>query len=480
MIAEEDPGCFGQVREVLTGGDVVSPTAVQRVLQACPHVRVRSLYGPTEITLCATQHLMTPATPPGTSVPIGRPMDNTRTYVLDNALRPVPAGVAGELYIAGTGLAHGYVNQPATTAERFVPDPFGPPGTRMYRTGDLARWNTNGTLEHLGRTDTQVKVRGFRIEPGEIEAVLTAHDAVAQAAVLVREDQPGEKRLVGYVVPTDAQAGVDTAQALRTVRNRLPDYMVPTALITLDRLPLTPNGKLDRNALPAPDHTPSTTGRAPRTPREQTLCTLFADVLATPNVSIDDSFFDLGGDSIVSIQLVARARAAGLVFTPRDVFERKTVEALALVATDIGATAPSGDADQALGTVVPTPIMHQLRERGGPVERFSQGVLLQVPERLGLDNLIVAVQAVLDHHDALRAGLVEREGDAWELEIPAAGAVRAAECVQRVDVSGLADDALSKVVATEAESARERLSPRSGRWFRPCGSTPAPRRPGGC
>ncbi|MEU5032466.1 amino acid adenylation domain-containing protein [Streptomyces milbemycinicus] len=470
VIAEEDPGCFGQVQEVLTGGDVVSPTAVQRVLQACPHVRVRSLYGPTEITLCATQHLMTPATPPGTSVPIGRPMDNTRAYVLDNALRPVPPGVAGELYIAGTGLAHGYINQPATTAERFLPDPFGPPGTRMYRTGDLARWNTDGTLEHLGRTDAQVKVRGFRIEPGEIEATLTTHDAVAQAAVLVREDQPGDKRLVGYVVPTDAQAGIDTAQVLHTVRDRLPDYMVPTTLITLEHLPLTPNGKLDRNALPAPDYTPSATGRAPRTPREQTLRTLFANVLATPNVSIDDSFFDLGGDSIVSIQLVARARAAGLVFTPRDVFERKTVEALARVATDIGATAPCGDADQALGTVVPTPIMHQLRERGGPVERFSQGVLLQVPERLGLDNLIVAVQTVLDHHDALRAGLVEREGEAWELEIPAAGAVRAAECVQRVDVSGLADDALSKVIAAEAESARERLSPRSGAmvqavWF---------------
>ncbi|MGY0056185.1 amino acid adenylation domain-containing protein [Streptomyces sp. LZ34] len=470
VIAEEDPGCFGQVQEVLTGGDVVSPTAVQRVLQACPQIRVRSLYGPTEITLCATQHLMTPTTPPGTSVPIGRPMDNTRTYVLDHALRPVPPGVAGELYIAGTGLARGYLHRPVLTAERFVPDPFGPPGTRMYRTGDLARWNTDGTLEHLGRTDTQVKIRGFRIEPGEIEAVLTTHDTVAQAAVLVREDQPGDKRLVGYALPADAETGVDTAKVLHTVRDRLPDYMVPSALIVLDRLPLTPNGKLDRKALPAPDYTVSAAGRAARTPRERALCKLFADVLGVPNVGIDDSFFDLGGDSIVSIQLVARARAAGLVFTPRDVFERKTVEALALVAADTGATAPSGDTAQALGTVVPTPIMHQLRERGGPVERFSQGVLLQVPERLGLDNLIVAVQALLDHHDALRASLVDRAGDAWELEIPAAGAVRAAECVHRVDVSGLTDDALSKVIAAEAESARERLSPRSGAmvqavWF---------------
>ncbi|MES4909627.1 MULTISPECIES: amino acid adenylation domain-containing protein, partial [unclassified Streptomyces] len=287
VIAEEDPGCFDQLQEVLTGGDVVSPTAVQRVLQACPQVRVRALYGPTEITLCATQHLMTPATPPGTSVPIGRPMDNTRTYVLDNALRPVPPGVAGELYIAGTGLAHGYINQPTTTAERFIPDPFGPPGTRMYRTGDLARWNTDGTLEHLGRTDTQVKIRGFRIEPGEVEAALTTHPTIAQAAALVREDHPGDKRLVGYLVPATPETEINTAQVLRTVRDRLPDYMVPTALIALDRLPLTPNGKLDRNALPAPDYTTSGARRAPRTPHEEILCGLFAEVLAVPEVGID-------------------------------------------------------------------------------------------------------------------------------------------------------------------------------------------------
>ncbi|MEU5647618.1 non-ribosomal peptide synthetase, partial [Streptomyces milbemycinicus] len=463
VIAEEDPGCFSQVQEVLTGGDVVSPTAVQRVLQACPQVRVRALYGPTEITLCATQHLMTPATPPNTSVPIGRPMDNTRTYVLDSTLRPVPAGVAGELYIAGTGLAHGYINQPAATAERFLPDPFGPPGTRMYRTGDLARWNTDGTLEHLGRTDAQVKVRGFRIEPGEIEATLTTHDAVAQAAVLVREDQPGDKRLVGYVVPTDAQAGVDTAQVLHTVRDRLPDYMVPTTLITLERLPLTPNGKLDRNALPAPDYTPSATGRAPRTPREQTLCTLFADVLATPNVSIDDSFFDLGGDSIVSIQLVARARAAGLVFTPRDVFERRTVEALAQIATEPGAEGAGGGAPGGgVGGVVLTPVVHRLRELGGGVDRFSQGVLLQAPAGLGTEHLRTAVQTVLDHHDALRARLTVRNDSTWDLDIPPVGRIDAGRCVRRVDVTGVADDALDEVIAGEAESARGRLSPTSG------------------
>ncbi|MER6146360.1 amino acid adenylation domain-containing protein, partial [Streptomyces sparsogenes] len=482
VIAEEDPGCFAQVQEVLTGGDVVSPAAVRRVLQECPGVRVRALYGPTEITLCATQHPMTPTTPPGPSVPIGRPMDNTRTYVLDHALRPVPAGVAGELYIAGTGLAHGYINRAALTAERFVPDPYGPPGTRMYRTGDLARWNPDGTLEHLGRTDTQVKIRGFRIEPGEIETALTTHDTVAQAAILVREDRPGDKRLVGYAVPADAEAGIDTEQVLHTVRDRLPDYMVPSALIALERLPLTPNGKLDRNALPAPDYT-TATGRAPRTPREHTLCKLFADVLNTPDVGIDDSFFDLGGDSIVSIQLVARARAAGLVFTPRDVFERKTVEALAHVATEAdaagaGSVTKAEAAGDGVGTVALTPVMHRLRELGGSVDRFSQGVLLQVPPGLGTDRLTLALQAVLDHHDMLRARLATTPDGAWGLEVPPAGTVRAGDCVRRVDVAGVSGDGLGEVITGEAEAARGRLSPGAGVMLQAVWFDPGPGVPG--
>ncbi|WP_179285695.1 non-ribosomal peptide synthetase [Streptomyces sp. NBS 14/10] len=307
-----------------------------------PHTPVTNSYGPTETTVAATDHTILAATggvsATGT-IPIGRPMWNTRTYVLDHALRPVPAGVAGELYIAGTCLARGYLHRPVLTAERFVPDPFGPPGARMYRTGDLARWNTNGTLEHLGRTDTQVKVRGFRIELGEVEAAMGGVEGVAQTAAVVREDRPGEKRLVGYVVPADVEAGVDTALVLERVRGRLPDYMVPSALVVLERLPLTGNGKLDRAALPVPDvAVAAASGRVARTPREEVLCRLFAEVLGVPGVGIDDGFFDLGGDSIVSIQLVARARAVGLVFTPRDVFERRTVEALAQIATEPGAT----------------------------------------------------------------------------------------------------------------------------------------------
>ncbi|MFI1338495.1 amino acid adenylation domain-containing protein, partial [Streptomyces sp. NPDC020845] len=431
-----------------------------------PHTAVTNSYGPTETTVAATDHTI--PTPTGGAsgtgtIPIGRPMWNTRTYVLDHALRPAPAGVAGELYIAGTGLARGYLHQPVLTAERFVPDPFGPPGTRMYRTGDLARWNTNGTLEHLGRTDTQVKVRGFRIELGEVEAAMGGVEGVAQAAAVVREDRPGEKRLVGYVVPADVEAGVDTALVLERVRGRLPDYMVPSALVVLGRLPLTGNGKLDRAALPVPDVAVAASGRVARTPREEVLCRLFAEVLGVPGVGIDDGFFDLGGDSIVSIQLVARARAVGLVFTPRDVFERKTVEALARVAAEPGAMdAGTGTPGGGVGGVVLTPVMHRLRELGGGVDRFSQGVLLQAPAGLGVEHLTTAVQTVLDHHDALRARLTVHDDSTWDLHIPPAGQIDAAQCVRRVDVTGVADDDLHEVIAAEADSARGRLSPVSG------------------
>ncbi|MFJ8475255.1 amino acid adenylation domain-containing protein [Kitasatospora sp. NPDC094011] len=323
VIAEEDPGVFAGVREVLTGGDVVSAPAVRRVLAAVPELGVRVLYGPTEITLCATQLPLATAESVPDSVPIGRPMANTRAYVLDDGLQPVPAGVPGELYIAGAGLARGYLARPALTAERFTACPFGGKGERMYRTGDIVRRTTDGVLEFLGRADDQVKIRGFRIELGEVEAAFTAHPAVRQALALVREDQPGDKRLVAYLTLT----GDTTPGELRTfATDRLPAYMLPAAIVTLDALPVTPNGKVDRRALPAPDYTGTPEGRAPRTAQEQSLCELFAQVLGLATVSIDDGFFDLGGHSLLATKLVSRIRAAlNVELSIRTLFDHPTV-----------------------------------------------------------------------------------------------------------------------------------------------------------
>ncbi|MFJ4526692.1 amino acid adenylation domain-containing protein [Streptomyces sp. NPDC088810] len=328
VMAEEDPGCFKNVREVITGGDVISPTAVRRVLEHCPDTVVRCAYGPTETTLFATQAPWTAANAVPAPIPVGRPLDGMQAYILDDALSLVPADVAGELYLAGAGLARGYFGRPDLTAERFVADPFGPAGSRMYRTGDLARWSDEGLLEFVGRADDQVKIRGFRIELGEIEAVLGHFPGLSQVAVVAREDQPGDKRLAAYVV-TDT--GTLDTEALRAhTAGLLPEYMVPSAFVVLDRLPLTTNGKVDYRALPAPDTATTTrTGRAPRTPREEILCGLFAEILGVPAVGIDDNFFELGGHSLSATRLVSRVRAIlGVKLSIRSLLNTPTVAAL--------------------------------------------------------------------------------------------------------------------------------------------------------
>ncbi|MEU3838524.1 amino acid adenylation domain-containing protein [Streptomyces sp. NPDC028635] len=335
VVADDDPGVFAGVRDVWTGGDVVSPTAVRRVLDACPGTVVKVLYGPTEITLGCTWHRFTAAEQVPASVPIGRPLDNTRAYVLDERLRPVPPGVPGELYIAGAGLARGYVAQQARTAERFTADPFGAlfgdAGGRMYRTGDIARHGTDGVLQFLGRADEQVKIRGFRVEPGEIETALAAHPDVTRAVVVARPGRAGDKVLVAYVVAApDAAPGAAGPAALRAELERsLPDYMIPAAFVTLDALPVTPNGKLDRDALPEPDWGGGG-GRLPRGPREEVLCALFAEVLGAERVGIDDNFFELGGHSMLATRLAGRITAVlGAEVGVRTLFEAPTVAALA-------------------------------------------------------------------------------------------------------------------------------------------------------
>jgi nonribosomal peptide synthetase DhbF len=324
LVADSAPDLGGL--RLLVGGEALSSGLWQK-LRASGGCQVTNLYGPTETTIWST---CLEVKGNGVQAPgIGRPIWNTRVYALDRKLQPVPAGVVGELYIAGIGLARGYHRQPGLSAERFVADPYGPPGGRMYRTGDLARWRADGVLEFFGRVDQQLKIRGFRIEPGEIEAVLLRHPAVGQAAVSAREDRPGDQRLFAYVVPAAGQS-LDSTALRAHLAQTLPEYMVPAAIVQLEALPLTPNGKLDHRALPAPEPSTGPGYRAPQTAQEEILCSLFADTLNVPMVGLDDNFFELGGHSLLANRLVSRIRSALRVELPiRRVFESPTVAKLA-------------------------------------------------------------------------------------------------------------------------------------------------------
>ncbi|WP_432061483.1 amino acid adenylation domain-containing protein [Streptomyces sp. S1] len=357
VMADEGLDTLRALREVWTGGDVASPAAVQRVLTHCPDTVLVHSYGPTETTFASHNQWFTTGqrTLRGAGVHLGRPMDNTRGHVLDDALRPVPPGVPGELYLAGTHLARGYVGRPGTTAERFVPDPFENDGSRMYRTGDRVLRTPDGELRFLGRADGQIKLRGVRIEPGEVERALAGHPAVGQALAVVREDRPGEKTLVGYAVPR-AGGSVTGAELLAAARATLPEHLVPSAVVVLDALPLTVNGKPDRAALPAPHRpAPAEGGRRPRNAREEVLCALFAEILDVPEVGIDDNFFSLGGHSLLGVRLVNRMRGVlGVERTVRDLFRLPTPAGL-LGPYDDGAGAGSGDdgTAAALGVLLP-------------------------------------------------------------------------------------------------------------------------------
>ncbi|MFE6407019.1 amino acid adenylation domain-containing protein [Streptomyces sp. NPDC057837] len=335
-----------QVETVVFAGEALPAALVERTRNAFPGVRVVNAYGQSESFYATTFTVGDEPLDPTGSAPVGTPLGNMRTYVLGPGLAPAPPGAVGELYVGGN-VGRGYHGRAALTAERFVPDPFGPPGSRMYRTGDLARWNDTGQLEYLGRGDAQVKVRGFRVEPAEVEAALTAHPGVAQAVVVAREGRGGGsagRQLVGYVVPTGAApaaggdpAGPDARDLRAFVAERLPDFMVPSALVVLDRMPLTPNGKLDRAALPEPEYA-ATAYRAPRTSREETLAGLFAEVLHVDRVGIDDGFFELGGHSLLATRLISRARAEmGIEIPIRKIFDLPTVAALAAWAEESAA-----------------------------------------------------------------------------------------------------------------------------------------------
>ncbi|GAA2477046.1 amino acid adenylation domain-containing protein [Streptomyces longisporus] len=424
------------------------------VARWAPGRRMANAYGPTESTVCAT---ISGPLCGDEAPPIGRPVAGTRAQVLDPWLRPVPPGAVGELYLSGTGMARGYLGRSALTAGRFVADPSGEPGGRMYRTGDLVRWSADGELEYVGRSDDQIKLRGFRIEPGEIEAALTRHPHVARAAVVVREDEPGQRRLVGYVVP-EPSAVADPAVLRRHAEETLPDYMVPSAIVVLDALPLTPHAKLDRKALPAPGPAAPAGGREPSTPVERILAGLFRELLKLPEVGLDQGFFALGGDSISSIRLVSRAAESGVVISPRDVFEQQTVARLAAVAR--GPVASADPDDHGIGTLPLTPVMRWLLERGGPIDRLSQSVLLTVPAEADQARLTDALQTLIDHHGMLRARLTP----ARELEVGPIGRTAASDLLDRRDVSGTDD--LRTAVTEEFDRVIGLLDPTAGVMLR--------------
>ncbi|GAA2591737.1 hypothetical protein GCM10009863_00860 [Streptomyces axinellae] len=479
VVAEESPESFRGLREILTGGDAVPLASVARVRRACPEVRVRQLYGPTEATLCATWHLLEAGDETGDTLPIGRPLAGRQAYVLDAFLQPVAPHVTGELYLAGAGLAHGYQGASGPTSERFVASPFAlgdaaepsattggggrATGARMYRTGDLARWTDQGELLFVGRADGQVKIRGHRVEPGEVEAALAEVPQVAQAIVVVREDHPGEKRLIAYVT-TEGGPGPDSDAVREHLAARLPEFMVPARVVVLDSFPLTLNGKIDRAALPAPEFTGKAVGREPRTEAERVLCDLFAEILGLDRVGADDGFFELGGDSILSMRLAARARRENFVFGAKQVFEQKTPAGIAAVA-ERGGPARADLAD-GVGEVPWTPVVRALLERDPRAmtrRALAQWVTVGAPDDLSSDVLAAGLAAVIDTHDMLRSRIVETDGEQPRLIVSDRAAVDAATLIERVEAGGGDADEIADRCAGEAAA---RLDPAAGVMIR--------------
>ncbi|MFG3137267.1 amino acid adenylation domain-containing protein [Streptomyces sp. NPDC048211] len=413
VLADTDTDALGLLRLVATGGEAAAPGVLQRLATAHPDAVVLHVYGPTETTTFATVHRVRPGADPGGAAPIGRPLDGMRAYVLDAAMRPVPQGAEGELYIAGAGVARGYLGRPGLTATRFVADPFAGTGARMYRTGDLVRWGSDGTLHYLSRADQQIKLRGHRIEPAEIETVLRADPSVGAAAVLVREDLPGDRTLTAYVVPAPGHTPQPGPLAAY-VAHHLPAYMVPAVIQPVDALPLTPNGKLDRAALPAPATASGTNGRGPRSALEEILAGLFADVLGVPRVGVDDSFFALGGHSLLATRLVGRVRTVLDTETEiRTLFDHPTVAALAtalenenrparpaLVPQERPATLPLSYAQQRLW------FLHRLE---GPSATYNIPLAVRIDGPLDTDALHRALSDVLRRHAALRTVFPEHD-----------------------------------------------------------------------
>jgi amino acid adenylation domain-containing protein/non-ribosomal peptide synthase protein (TIGR01720 family) len=395
------------LQNIIVAGEPCPPSLV---IQWASGRRFFNAYGPTESTVCAT---VAQCFEDMDVLPIGRPIANTKIYILDRYLQPVPIGVPGELHLASVGLAKGYLNRPELTDSKFIANPFSQKlSDRLYKTGDLVRYGNDGQIEFVGRIDDQVKIRGFRIELGEIESVLNQHPQVKDAIVIVKEDELKTKRLYGYFIPkTEAL----TFQELRQfIQDRLPDYMIPAFLIPLESFPLTPNGKVDRRALPLPKINPNELENyaTPSTKNEQILAQIWQEVLGLKTISINDNFFELGGDSILAIQIIAKANQEGLEITPKQLFGYQTIAQLAILAETTAAT----EIDQGLvtGEVPLTPIQQWFFEQNWPERHhFNQSILLEVPNNLQPDLLKQTISKLLYHHDALRLRFIQK-GEKWQ------------------------------------------------------------------
>jgi amino acid adenylation domain-containing protein/non-ribosomal peptide synthase protein (TIGR01720 family) len=481
FVEAADREALSSLQTLWAGGEALQWSLVEAVKQLCPAVTVANTYGPTETTGFVVSAQIGEVAGGSWGVPIGGPVANTRVWVLDGGLSPVAPGVVGELFVGGAQVARGYVGRPGVTASRYVADPFGPAGSRLYRTGDLVRWNSDDQLEFVGRADFQLKIRGQRVEPGEIEAVLVDHPAVARAVVTVWERPDLTAQLVAYVTCTDALDGSDqdraqelAAELKQFVGAQLPAHMVPAALIVLPHFPLAPSGKVARAHLPEP---PFIAGEylEPGNDTETLITEVFAELLSQDRVSVSDDFFELGGDSILSIRAVSQLGKAGFRLTPHQIFEHRTARALAGVGA---AHYGSASADDGAGEADLTPIMLRLVENGGSIARCHQSVITQVPAAVTREQLVQAVQAVVDRHDALRSRFWF-DGQRWRWEMGQPGCVRVDEALTTVVIdSGSLPGSAGFVTAIAAarRAAVRRLDVAHGRafalvWLRPQDAT---------
>ncbi|MBN1239013.1 MAG: amino acid adenylation domain-containing protein, partial [Gammaproteobacteria bacterium] len=461
------------LRCVIFGGEALEPKSLEPFFERYGDggPRLVNMYGITETTVHVSYRPLTPADArSGSRSVIGRAIPDLEVYILGPGGQPAPIGVPGEIFVGGAGVAAGYLNRPALSAEKFVPNPFAAhAGERLYRSGDLGRYLADGDIEYLGRIDDQVKIRGFRIELGEIEAALLAHPRVRDTVVVAAAGPEGP-RLVAYVVAGVAREGAGAPDALELrahLQASLPEHMVPALYVCLDALPLTGNGKIDRRALPPPEAAASAGGAdpsPPATPVESRLAGIWRDVLRVERVGANDNFFTLGGDSILGIQIVAKAAQAGLRITPKQIFQYQTVRELAAVADT--ASRPA-DAQCATGDAPLTPIQRWLLEQNPVPQHFNQAAMFATHEPLDMGRLRIAVAALLRHHDALRARFARRDGE-WHQQIadePADGETQLGTVV-RVDLRPLSDGARVRAIESAAAAIQRSFDLAAGPMIR--------------